>query len=119
MDNILNEIHSTRQELHIDDIKKKYYEFDKEKPDLTTVCEMRLPVLTTTYYKPTSLGVKIIESTWYRENIIYRNRVEYTSYTYTVPGVTVEDLAEKYYTFKPRFADCERALELLLKRDLI
>ncbi|MGB6674821.1 MAG: hypothetical protein WBE34_20530, partial [Candidatus Nitrosopolaris sp.] len=90
-----------------------------EKPQLTRVPERRLPVLLTTYYKPTSLGVKIIESTEYRENIMYRNRVEYAAYVYTLPGLAVEDLVEKYYTFKPRFADCERALELLLKSHLI
>jgi hypothetical protein len=70
-------------------------------------------------YKPTSLGVKIIESTSYRENIIYKNRVEYTIYTYTVPGASVDDLAQMYYTFKPCMADCESALELLLQRDII
>jgi hypothetical protein len=119
LDTILNEIRATRQELHIDHIKKGYSQSYAEKPQLTTVPERRLPVSLTTYYTPTSLGVKIIESTGYRENIMYGNRVEYTAYTYTLPGVAVEDLAEKYYTLKPRVADCERALELLLKRDLI
>jgi hypothetical protein len=120
LDNILNEIHTSRRELHIKrvHIEKKYYHC-YEKPDLTTVPEKRLPALMTTYYKPTSLGVKIIESACYRENIIHKNHIEYTSYTYTVPGVSVQDMAEKYHTFKPRLADCERALELLLKIDLI
>ena len=36
------------------------------------VAEKRLPVLLTTHYKPTSLGIKIIESTCYRENIIIK-----------------------------------------------
>jgi len=72
-----------------------------------------------THYKPTSLGVKIIETTSYRENIFYKNRVEDTAYTYTVPGVSIEDLTHKYYTFNPRVADCETALELLLRRDII
>ena len=33
--------------------------------------------------------------------------------------MSVEDIVQKYYTFKPRLSDCERALELLLKRDVI
>jgi hypothetical protein len=119
LDKILSEIHASRQELRIDGIKKKNHELCQEKPDLTTVAEKRLPVLLTTQYKPTSLGIKIVESTCYRENIIHKNRLEYTSYTYTVPGVSAEDIAQKYYTFKPRLSDCERALELLLKRDVI
>ncbi|MGA9151094.1 MAG: hypothetical protein WBZ36_10985 [Candidatus Nitrosopolaris sp.] len=119
LENILNEIHANRQELYIDDIKKKFIESHVEKRELTTVPEIPLRVTTTTYYKPTSLGVKIIESTSYRENIIYKNLVEYTIYTYTVPGASVDDLAQMYYTFKPCMADCESALELLLQRDII
>jgi hypothetical protein len=119
LENILNEIHANKQELYIDDIKKKFIESHVEKRELTTVPEIPLRVITTTYYKPTSLGVKIIESTSYRENIFYKNRIEYTSYTYTVPGASVEDLAQLYYTFKPCMADCETAIELLLRRDII
>jgi hypothetical protein len=116
LENILNEIHANRQELCIDDIKKEIMQW---KGEFTNIPEILLPVTTTTYYKPTSLGVKIIESTGYRENIFYKNRIEYTGYTYTVPGVSVEDLAQKYYSFKPCITDCESALELLLRRDLI
>ena len=119
LENILNEIHANKQELYIDDIKKKFIESHVEKRELTTVPEIPLRVITTTYYKPTSLGVKIIESTSYRENIFYKNRIESTAYTYTVPGVSVEDLAQTYYTFKPCMADCESALELLLRKDII
>jgi DNA-binding HxlR family transcriptional regulator len=119
LENILNEIHANRQELYIDDIKKKFIESHVEKRELTTVPEIPLRVTTTTYYKPTSLGVKIIESTSYRENIFYKNRVEYTTYTYTVPGASVDDLAQMYYTFKPCMPDCESVLELLLQRDII
>ena len=119
LENILNEIHANRQELYIDDIRKKFIETQVEKRELTTVPEIPLRVTTKTYYKPTSLGVKIIESTSYRENIFYKNLIEYTSYTYTVPGASVEDLAQMYYTFKPCKADCESALELLSQRDII
>jgi hypothetical protein len=118
LENILNEIHANRQELYIDDIKKKFIESPVEKRELI-VPEIPLRVTTTTYYKPTSVGVKIIESTSYRENIFYKNRVEYTTYTYTVPGASVDDLAQMYYTFKPCMADCESALESLLRRDII
>jgi hypothetical protein len=121
LENILNEIHASREELCIAAIKKKSKEYEEyeEKPELTTVPERRLRTYTAIYYKPTSLGVKIIESTSYRENIIYKNRIEYTIYTYTVPGASVDDLAQTYYTFKPCMADCESALELLLQRDII
>jgi DNA-binding HxlR family transcriptional regulator len=118
LENILNEIHANRQELYIDDIKKKFIESHVEKRELT-VPEIPLRVITKTYYKPTSLGVKIIESTSYRENIFYKNRIEYTTYTYTLPGASVDDLVQMYYTFKPCMADCESALELLLQRDII
>ena len=121
LENILNEIHTSREELCIVTIKKKSIEYEEyeEKPELTTVPERPLRTYTAIYYKPTSFGVKIIESTSYRENIFYKNRVEYTAYTYTVPGVSIEDLTQKYYTFNPRVADCEIALELLLRRDMI
>jgi hypothetical protein len=119
LENILNEIHANRQQLCIDFIKKKPNEFYEEKPELTTAPEMPLRVFMATHYKPTSLGVKIIESTSYRENIFYKNRIESTAYTYTVPGVSVEDLAQTYYTFKPCITDCESALELLLRKDII
>ena len=119
LENILNEIHANREQLYIDDIKKEFIEGYVEKHELTTSPDMPLRVTTTTHYKPTSLGVKIIESTSYRENIFYKNRVEYTTYTYTVAGASVEDLAQMYYTFKPCMADCESALELLLRRDII
>lgn len=33
--------------------------------------------------------------------------------------MSVEDLAQKYYTFNPQLSDCEIALELLLRRNLI
>jgi hypothetical protein len=114
LENILNEIHANRQELCIVDIKKEFFQWKCE-----SMPEILLPFTTTTYYKPTSLGVKIIESTSYRENIFYKNRVEDTAYNYTVPGVSIEDLAQKYYTFRPCMADCESALDLLLRRDLI
>src|SRR5215469_14551903 len=119
LENILNEIHANRQELYIDDIKKKFIDSPVEKRELTTVPETPLRIITKTYYKPTSLGVKIIESTSYRENIFYKNRIEYTTYTYTLPGASVDDLSQMYYTFKPCMADCESALELLLRRDII
>src|SRR5215469_7694371 len=119
LENILNEIHANRQELYIDDIKKKFIDSPVEKRELTTVPETPLRIITKTYYKPTSLGVKIIESTSYRENIFYKNRIEYTTYTYTLPGASVDDLAQKYSTFKPCMADCESALELLLRRELV
>jgi hypothetical protein len=121
LEDILNEIHTSREELCIAAIKKKSIEYEEyeEKPELTTVPERRLRTYTAIYYKPTSLGVKIIESTSYRENIFYKNRVEYTAYTYTVPGVSIEDMTHKYYTFNPCLSDCEAALELLLRRDII
>jgi len=121
LENILNEIHTSREELCIAAIKKKIVEYEEyeEKPELTTVPERPLRTYTAIYYMPTSLGVKIIESTSYRENIFYKNRVEHTAYTYTVPGVSIDDLTYKYYTFNPRMADCETALELLLRRDII
>jgi len=125
LENILNEIHANRQQLCIDFIRKKPIEIEEkyhymyEMPLQYNAPEMPLQVFIATHYKPTSLGVNIIESTGYRENIFYKNRVEYTTYTYTVPGVSVEDLAQKYYTFKPCMADCESALELLLRRELV
>jgi hypothetical protein len=125
LENILNEIHANRQQLCIDFIRKKPIEVEEkchymyEMPIQYNAPEMPLQVFIATHYKPTSLGVKIIESTGYRENIFYKNRVEYTTYTYTVPGVSVEDLAQKYYTFKPCMGDCESALELLLRRELV
>ena len=61
MENILNEIHANREQLRIDFIKKKPIEFYEEKPELTTVPEIPLRVFMVTHYKPTSLGVKIIE----------------------------------------------------------
>jgi hypothetical protein len=51
LENILNEIHANRQELYIDDIKKKFIESHVEKRELTTVPEIPLRVTTTTYYK--------------------------------------------------------------------
>jgi hypothetical protein len=119
LEDILKEIHATRQELNIDHFEKRYDEFYDERHELAKVAEKPLPALLTTYYKPTSLGVKIIESVCYRENIFYRNRTEYASYTFTLPGVCTEELAEKYYTFKPPLEYCERALQLLLKRGLV
>jgi DNA-binding PadR family transcriptional regulator len=121
LENILNEIHTSRQELCVVAIKKKSVEYEEyeEKPELTTLPERPLRTYTAIYYKPTSLGVKIIETTSYRENIFYKNRVEDTAYTYTVPGVSIEDLTHKYYTFNPRVTDCESALELLLQRNVI
>jgi hypothetical protein len=119
LENILNEIHANREQLYIDDIKKEFIEGYVEKHELTTSPDLPLRVTTTTHYKPTSLGVKIIESTSYRENTFYKNRTEDTIYTYTVPGASVDDLAQMYYTFKPCMADCESALELLLQRDII
>jgi hypothetical protein len=121
LENILNEIHTSREELCVAAIKKKSVEYEEyeEKPELTTVPERPLRTYTAIYYKPTSLGVKIIEATSYRENIFYKNRIEYTAYTYTVPGISIEDLTHKYYTFNPRVADCESALELLLRRNII
>ena len=118
LENILNEIHTSREELCVAAIKKKSVEYE-EKPELTTLPERPLRTYTAIYYKPTSLGVKIIETTSYRENIFYKNRVEDTAYTYTVPGVSIEDLTHKYYTFNPRVTDCENALELLLRRNII
>jgi len=119
LENILNEIHANREQLYIDNIKKEFIEGYVEKHELTTSPDLPLRVTTTTHYKPTSLGVKIIESTSYRENIFYKNRTEDTIYTYTVPGASADDLAQMYYTFKPCMADCESALELLLRRDII
>jgi hypothetical protein len=83
LENILNEIHANRQELYIDDIKKKFIESHVEKRELTTVPEIPLRVITKTYYKPTSLGVKIIESTSYRENIFYKNRRVHNIHIYS------------------------------------
>ena len=119
LEEILDEIHANRQELCIDFIKKRPIEFYDAKSELTTVPEIPLQISVVIHYKPTSLGVKIIESKEYRENIFYKNRVEYTSYWYTLPGVSVEDLAQKYYTFNPQLSDCERVLELLLQRELV
>jgi hypothetical protein len=82
LENILNEIHANRQQLCIDFIKKKPNEFYEEKPELTTAPEMPLRVFMATHYKPTSLGVKIIESTSYRENIFYKNRRVHSIHIY-------------------------------------
>jgi hypothetical protein len=119
LENILNEIHANREQLYIDVIKKEFVEGYVEKHELTTSPDIPVRVTTTTHYKPTSLGVKIIESTSYRENIFYKNRTEDTIYIYTVPGASVDDLVQMYYTFKPCMADCESAVELLLRRDII
>jgi DNA-binding PadR family transcriptional regulator len=117
---ILNEINATKEELQIDSIKKSMPEVIlNDVPDLTTVEARRLPILVTIYYKPTQLGVKIIEFTSYRENIVSRIRIEHTDYSYHLPRVSVEDLAERYYTFKPKVEDCGTAIDLLLKRNLV
>jgi DNA-binding HxlR family transcriptional regulator len=114
LESIQNEIHMNKQQLCIDSITKKSLELlypDGHEPELKP--EILLPVFMVIHYKPTSLGVKIREYTIYTENIFYKNRVEYTTYRYTVPGVSVEDL------FKLCMTDCESALELLLRRNII
>jgi DNA-binding HxlR family transcriptional regulator len=124
---ILNEIHAIKEELQIESIKKSIPRIVgdipevilDEAPDLTTVEERRLPISVTICYKPTQSGVKIFESTSYRENLVNSIRMEYTVYLYNLPGVSVEDLSEKYYTFKPEVEDCKAAIDLLLKRNLI
>jgi hypothetical protein len=124
---ILNEIHVTKEELEIDYVKKNTPQIVGDMPEiildkvpnLTSVEERRLPITVTIYYKPTRLGVKIIESTSYRENVVSRRKIEYISYSYHLPGVSIEDLSDKYYTFKPKVEDCKAAIALLLKRDLI
>ncbi|MFZ0511543.1 MAG: hypothetical protein WAM14_08050, partial [Candidatus Nitrosopolaris sp.] len=119
LDNILREIHASRDELIIDrseTVKIK---------NCDTISLMnnarRIPVNLITYYKPTACGVQIVEITGYRENIIYGNRKEadFIVYSYTVPGTSIDEFANAFYAFKPDMSSCQLAFQLLLHRKLI
>jgi len=119
LDNILREIHASRDELIIDrseTVKIKYCD---------TISLMnnarRVPVNLITYYKSTAYGVEIVEITGYRENILYGNRKEeeFILYTYTVPGISIDEFANTFYDFKPDMPSCQLAFRLLSDRRLI
>jgi hypothetical protein len=119
LDNILREIHASRDDLIIDrseTVKIKYCD---------TISLMnnarRVPVNLMSYYKPTACGVEIVEITGYRENILYGNRKEeeFILYNYTVPGISIDEFANTFYAFKPDMPSCQLAFRLLLDRRLI
>jgi DNA-binding transcriptional ArsR family regulator len=117
LDELLSDIHATRQDLVVDHIEEKHSEYDMES-ELVNVQEKILSVSLTTYYKPVS-GVRITETTSYRENIFYHFYTECTMYFCTIPGTSIKEFATTYYTFKPKLEDVEEAFILLMKNHLI
>lgn len=64
-------------------------------------------------------NVYIREFTIYNENKVNGGIKEYTTYWYTVPGISLENFIGRIPDFKPKIEDLRRAFELLSNEDLI
>jgi len=64
-------------------------------------------------------NVYIREFTIYNENKVNGGIKEYTTYWYTVPGMSLENFIGRIPDFKPKIEDLRRAFELLSNEDLI
>jgi hypothetical protein len=117
LDELLHDIHATRQDLIIERIKENHSDYDVES-EFVNVQEKELSVSLTIFYKPIS-DIRIIENICYRKNIFYHFCTEHIAYFFTIPGMSIKDLTTKYYTFKPKLEDVEEAFTLLMKNHLI
>jgi hypothetical protein len=118
LDGLLREIGATRKDLIIDHIKDEYDEYVKGNIFGKGYVDYQLPVFTITYYRPIS-HVRIIESTSYRQNVFYRFCKEYSGINFIVPGISINDFTNKYYTFKVKSEDAEEAFMMAVRSGLI
>jgi DNA-binding transcriptional ArsR family regulator len=117
LNEILSDIHATSKDLVIDRIEEKVEsEYNDSEP--LNKQEKISPLFLIVHYKPIS-GVRIIESTNYRENVFYHNFTEYTTYTFSVPGMSIKNFATRLYTFQPKLGDVEEAFTLLLRNGIL
>jgi hypothetical protein len=120
LDNILKEIHASRNELVINRIQTAKVK-NCDTFNLMKFHARRIPTNLITTYKDTASGVEIVETTFYHENILYGNRKEedLTSYEYTVPGISIDEFTNKFYSYKPDVSYCQQAFQLLLSSGII
>ena len=119
LDKLLSDLHVTRKDLVIDHIEKKYFSEKSHiriggKPE-----ERILPNTTVIYYKQIS-NVQITETITYHKNIRTHHVWEENSIlVFSVPGISIKEFSDRFYTFRPKPEDVEKAFLLLWKNHLI
>lgn len=83
-----------------------------------SMVETQLQFNIVTHYRAIR-NVLIREVTIYNENKVNGEIKEYTTYWYTVPGMSLENFIGRIPDFKPRIEDLRRAFELLSNEGLI
>jgi hypothetical protein len=117
LDGLLEEISATREDLIIESIEEDYLDY-VEGQECGNIPEKLLPHVTCIRYRPIS-HISIVENISYRQNIFYHFCKEDTVYNFTIPGMSINNFTNAYYTFRVKPKDAEQAFIMAARNGLI